>query len=564
MQSLAAGTDLNTVLTDGYYGVPTSAIAQGLLNNPLSSVVTGIILKVHTTGNIVYQEITGILSGGIYKRRKNDSSFSPWIQMATTSDNVASATKLQTGRTLKVNLARTSASTAFNGTANITNIGVSGTLPIANGGTGATTATAALANLGGLSLDPDDTPEDGVIVLSNTELFNGMSYDEVKQDIVNDMPTASNIIPKANGIASVGTETSKFARGDHIHPLQINVSGNAGTATKLETARTISLTGDVTGSASFDGSANASITATVVNNSHSHSNYTPYETKTATTAATAGWYRIATTREGIGNNTALFTIVGAVAGAHTTAIISAGTSYGHSISNHINVLQCSHYVTAAIEKVRIVYHTTYSGNYAYLEVYNPQAKDVVITVQMTNGAGWSLVAPNTVGSIPSGYSNKEVALSNATISAQYFAGSGASLTSLNASNISSGTLPIARGGTGATTAANARSALGITPANIGAAAASHTHSYLPLSGGALTGSIHIGNGQDLYLKASGTGSGADPGDIVFANADGTELCRIWMDANNRKLLTRTNAGSAYPVMHSGMFSLSGTTLTITT
>jgi sulfur transfer protein SufE len=41
------------------------------------------------------------------------------------------------------------------------------------------------------------------------------------------------------------------------------VSGNAGTATKLATARSIALTGDATGSASFDGSANASIATTL-------------------------------------------------------------------------------------------------------------------------------------------------------------------------------------------------------------------------------------------------------------------------------------------------------------
>lgn len=45
------------------------------------------------------------------------------------------------------------------------------------------------------------------------------------------------------------------------------LTGNASTATKLDTARTISLSGDVTGSASFDGSANATISATIAANS---------------------------------------------------------------------------------------------------------------------------------------------------------------------------------------------------------------------------------------------------------------------------------------------------------
>lgn len=43
--------------------------------------------------------------------------------------------------------------------------------------------------------------------------------------------------------------------------------GNADTATKLETSRTIQLSGDVSGSVSFDGSANASITTTIQPNS---------------------------------------------------------------------------------------------------------------------------------------------------------------------------------------------------------------------------------------------------------------------------------------------------------
>lgn len=76
--------------------------------------------------------------------------------------------------------------------------------------------------------------------------------------------SASDTTPKANGTASVGTETD-YARGDHVHPLQKTVSGNAGTATKLQTARTITLSGAVTGSTTFDGSANKTITTTLSN-----------------------------------------------------------------------------------------------------------------------------------------------------------------------------------------------------------------------------------------------------------------------------------------------------------
>lgn len=57
----------------------------------------------------------------------------------------------------------------------------------------------------------------------------------------------SSTTPKAPGTASAGSE-QHAARADHVHPAQTAVSGNAGTATKLQTARAID-------GVNFDGSA---------------------------------------------------------------------------------------------------------------------------------------------------------------------------------------------------------------------------------------------------------------------------------------------------------------------
>lgn len=55
----------------------------------------------------------------------------------------------------------------------------------------------------------------------------------------------------------------------------VTPSGNVATATALETARTIVLSGDVSGtSGSFDGTANATITTTVADDSHNHTDST--------------------------------------------------------------------------------------------------------------------------------------------------------------------------------------------------------------------------------------------------------------------------------------------------
>lgn len=80
------------------------------------------------------------------------------------------------------------------------------------------------------------------------------------------IPSASNATPKVAGTATAGSGTT-WARADHVHPAQTSVSGNAGTATKLATARNIVLSGAISSSAEFDGSNDVNLTITSVDGS---------------------------------------------------------------------------------------------------------------------------------------------------------------------------------------------------------------------------------------------------------------------------------------------------------
>lgn len=77
--------------------------------------------------------------------------------------------------------------------------------------------------------------------------------------------SATSIIAIAGSGAFVDTSSAQTIGGVKTFSSTIvgSVDGNAGTATKLATSRTISISGDADGSASFDGSANADIAITL-------------------------------------------------------------------------------------------------------------------------------------------------------------------------------------------------------------------------------------------------------------------------------------------------------------
>jgi hypothetical protein len=94
-------------------------------------------------------------------------------------------------------------------------------------------------------------------VLSNTTDTDPVVYEyiDVGVDTVSQadaetfgVAKASSTTPLVAGTADVGTDDGTYARGNHVHPAQTTVTGNAGSATKLATSRTID-------GVSFDGTA---------------------------------------------------------------------------------------------------------------------------------------------------------------------------------------------------------------------------------------------------------------------------------------------------------------------
>lgn len=90
------------------------------------------------------------------------------------SGNASTATALATSRTIRTNLASTTA-TPFDGTSNVAP-GVTGTLPVANGGTGATTEHGAVA-----SLFADNVGSSATYFLTRTNSWQACGYSSLAQ-----------------------------------------------------------------------------------------------------------------------------------------------------------------------------------------------------------------------------------------------------------------------------------------------------------------------------------------------------------------------------------------------
>ena len=257
------------------------------------------------TANIDLSEVVQDTVGAMFTSN-TESGITVAYQDAdgTVDFTVGTLNQNTTGSAATLTTARTIQGVSFDGSANITTmtagtgVSVSGTAV----SIGQAVATSSNVTFGDLTLSGDLTVNGTTTSVASTnttmtdgliELANGTTGTPANDTgIVIERGTAANAFMGWDESAdkfTMGTGTFTGAStgslsittGTLVANLEGNVTGNtsgssgsttgnAATATALATARTIALGGDLSGSASFDGTGNISITAVIADDSHNH------------------------------------------------------------------------------------------------------------------------------------------------------------------------------------------------------------------------------------------------------------------------------------------------------
>jgi hypothetical protein len=210
--------------------------------------------------------------------------------------------------------------------------------------------------------------------------FEGRMYYNTASDVIRVYDGAA--WKTAGGVTSLAGTTNQInvsaSVGDVTLSLPSSINVNAATATKLQTARTITLGGDLSGSASFDGSANITINASVDSESSVNSlTGTPNEIDVS---ASVGNVTISLPETINANTTGNAATASALETARTIALggdLSGSASFDGSSSVTI---------TATIQPDSVALGTDTTGNY----VASVSASDGISATGTGEGAAVSL------------------------------------------------------------------------------------------------------------------------------------------------------------------------------
>ena len=269
LTDLASGTLTATIVADSV------ALGTDTTGNYVASITNGSYITGGNGGSegaaltLAVDAATAATASKVVARDAS-GNFSANTITAALSGNATTATTLQTARTIAISGDVTGTATSFNGGSNIT---ISSAITADSIVNADINSAAAIADT---KLATISTA--GKVLNSATTATSANTASAIVARDASGNFTAGTITAALSGNASTATalQTARTIGGvsfdgtANINLPGVNTTGNqntTGSAATLTTARTITLSGDVGGSASFNGSADVTITTTVQPNS---------------------------------------------------------------------------------------------------------------------------------------------------------------------------------------------------------------------------------------------------------------------------------------------------------
>lgn len=320
-----------------------------------------------------------------------------------------------------------------------------------------------------------------------------------------------------DGVTSnIQTQLNGKAASNHSHSNYLTTTGTAAAATKLATARSIGLSGDATGSISFNGTANVNIPATVVH----HSQTAIGKNANLNNYTDPGWYSCP-------QDATAATVSNSPTDHAFALIVSA-----HAGTNQILI----EYMTSAFHIWTRNYYSNAWSSWAeiYTTIQKPTASEIGAAasshthpVSQVTGLTASRALISDSGGHPavSAVTSTELGYLDGVTSAiqTQLNGKAASSHNHSAANITSGTLAVARGGTGVT--ANPSMLV-----NLGSTSAASVFATSPRPG--ITGTLAVSHGGTGATSAASARSnlGAAASDIITVSSSqpSSSTCKLWI------------------------------------